>query len=93
MLQQNIPVLKVLHLLSVDHAKVCLHTCTMDPEFKRYHMDIDSLVNEGEIKREQAVMDLPSFPDLIHNFNFHNNACVFINFFGATCVKGESRFL
>ena len=43
-------------LLSVEQAKLCLHT--LDTKFKRYHMDIiHSLNNDSEIDKEHEVMD------------------------------------
>ena len=43
-------------VLSVKQAKACLHT--LDTEIKWYHIDgIDSLVDDGEVEREQAIMD------------------------------------
>ena len=57
--------LDAVDLLSVEQAKVCLHT--LDAEFKWYHMDVvDLLVDESEIHREETVMDEHKTESLIY---------------------------
>ena len=50
--------LTAVNVLSVEQAKVHLHVHTLDTEFKHYHMNVvDLLVDEGEVEREQVIID------------------------------------
>ena len=86
--------LSAVDLLSVEQAKPWLHT--LDTKFKQYHMDVsDSLDNEGEIEREEAVMEEHEIrvAHIFVSLKSISSSSPSTSFETATTIKTESKEL